>query len=430
MNTKLILALLFYFISSVSLGQTQQTSWLKAEIGTIGVSSTDVLESALNAVKEKNHAGLILQLDTPGGSLEETRKMTKIMMTSLVPIVVWVGPSGSRAGSAGAFITLASHVASMAPGTNIGAAHPIQSNGKKLDDEVLKEKILNDTLAFIESLAQKNNRNVEMARSFVALSTSITAEEALKNNIIDYIAKDIPTLMKLIHGKEVSLYNGNIVELSTKNVAVAEYEPTLGQGFLKILSDPNLFYLFFLAGLIGLGFEITHPGSIFPGVIGGLSLILALIATSVLPVSWGAAALILVGIIFMIAEAFVPSFGALGIGGFVGFVLGSVFLVDPSNEQGLRISWFYIIPGAIVVGAFGSLIGWLVVKSERRKVHSGSQMLVGEEGEAIEDFVDAKGKVRVEGEIWQAHTVSEGSILKGEKVKVKSSEGLVLEVEV
>ncbi|MEZ4741010.1 MAG: NfeD family protein [Bdellovibrionota bacterium] len=322
-------------------------------------------------------------------------------MAAPFPTIVWIGPSGSRAGSAGSFITLAANIAAMAPGTNIGAAHPIQSNGEDLSSK-LGEKITNDTVAFIESIAKARGRNEEMARSFVSMSTSITDEEAIKNNVIDYIAPSIDQLLKMIDGKIIKLQNNSEITINTSGSSITAYEPSIRQKALEILSNPNFFYLLFLGGLIGLGFELTHPGSIFPGVIGGICMILALIATSVLPVSFGAAALLLVGVGCMIAEFFVPSFGVLGIGGFIGFLLGSIFLVDPSDTHGLRISLTFIVPGALVVAGAGISIALLVLKSERRPVTSGMEGVKGKSAKAINDFLNGKGKVRFEGEIWNA----------------------------
>ncbi len=423
--------------------------WLKVEIGIIGPASEDILDAAMNEVATGNYAGLLVILDTPGGSLESTRKMVKSIMAFSTPVVVWVGPSGSRAGSAGAFITLSAHIAAMAPGTNIGAAHPVEADGKNIgggeksdgkDD--IKKKVLNDTVAFIESIAKTRDRNVEMARSFVVTSVSITDEEALQHKVIDVVAKDVDSLFQEIDGKTIKMHSGESVTLATAGAESKMFEKSFRQQLLEILSNPNLFYLLFMAGLIGIGFELTHPGVIFPGVAGVICMILALIATSVLPISYGAAALILVGVGLMIAEIFLASFGVMGIGGLIAFLLGSIFLVDPSNEQGLRISWYAIAPGVFAIGFAILAIGCLVLRSTRSKVATGKESLLSAVGEVIEDFTDGRGNIRINGEIWSAEVkshissasddASSYSILQlktGEKVRIVSVEGLKLWVE-
>jgi membrane-bound serine protease (ClpP class) len=400
-------------------------AWLEVEIGGIGAASEDILETAIDEVKQEGLAGIVIVLDTPGGALENTRGMVKDMLGAPFPIVVWVGPAGSRAGSAGAFVTLAGHVAAMAPGTNIGAAHPVGGQGEDIKDE-MGRKVTNDTLAFIESIAKARGRNIEMARSFVETSVSITAEEALDNKVIDLLAKDLDALMTAMDGKTVEVAEGRRLTLATATASRLRFEKSLRQKLLEIVSNPNLFYLLFMAGLIGLGYELTHPGMIFPGVVGGICMILALIATSVLPISYGAAALILVGIGCMIAEAFVASFGILGIGGFVAFVIGSVFLVDPKNEAGLRISWLTIAPGAVAVALAFVGLGYLIVRSRRQVVRSGREALPGATGVALDGFVGGRGQVRVEGAIGSAELQHPASVAKGDVLQVVAVQGLKL----
>jgi membrane-bound serine protease (ClpP class) len=424
----IIVSLAFIWASaSLMLQANPAPTWLEVEIGIVGASSTDILESALKKVKKESHAGLIIRLDTPGGQLDATRTMVKEILGANVPVVVWVGPAGARAGSAGAFLTMAGHVAAMAPGTNIGASHPVDASGQQPPSKEMADKITNDTVAFIESIATVRKRNIEMARSFVLTSASITDEEALRENVIDLVASDIPELMGKIHGREVELQSGAKLTLNTQGATIVPYEKSLRQRALEILSNPNLFYLLFLAGIIGLGFELTHPGALFPGIAGGICMILALIAMSVLPVSFGALGLMIIGIALIVAELFVPSFGLLGIGGITAFVLGSVFLVDPSNEAGLRISLFTILPSVVVVTGVAVTIGWLVLKAERTKVTSGSEGLIGMSAEVLQDFRNGHGKVRVAGEIWQATSSAEG-IKKGDLVKVLALSGLVVDV--
>jgi len=422
-------AILFLALNLVSLNlvDAEETSkWLTVDIGIVGTASDDVLESAIAQVKEQSLTGLIIKLDTPGGSLDSTRSMVKNILSAPFPVIVWVGPSGSRAGSAGAFLTLAAHVAAMADGTNLGASHPVSASGKDIDGEMSK-KIEEDTVAFIESIAEKRGRNVEMARSFVLSSVSITAKEALEHNIIDVIVPDLQSLLLSLDGRKVTIAGRDEpIELRTLTSTTVSYQRSPKQEFLEILSNPNLFYLLFIAGLIGLGFELTHPGSLFPGVVGGICMILALIATSVLPVSFGAMLMLLVGVALMVAEMFVPSFGVLGIGGFTAFLVGSFLLVDPGNEQGLQISWFTILPGAAAIAAASVTIGYLVFKAERSKPASGAEVLIGSTAEARGDFIGGHGNVFVEGELWSAQASSEELINDKDRVKVVDRKGLLL----
>ena len=404
------------------------SKWLVAEIDTIGTASADILEAALEEVTAGGYQGLVMELDTPGGALDSTRTMVKAIMGAPFPVIVWVGPNGARAGSAGAFITISGHIAAMAPGTNIGAAHPVQASGKDIEQKDMREKIENDTASFMESIAEARGRNKDMAVSFVVNSLSISAKDALEHNIIDVVAEDKRALFDSIKGKEIVLTGGVKVNLPEQVPEFVNYERTAKQKFLSILSNPNLFYLLFLGGLIGIGFELTHPGSFIPGVLGAISLLLALIAMAVLPVNFGALLLILASIGFMVAEVFLPSFGILGIGGIVAFVIGSFLLVDPGNEQGLQISFWAIAPATLGVVGFGGLIGYLVVRVDRAKVVSGAEGMIGQYGRARHDFVDGKGQVFTDGEHWTALAMDGEIILADDQVDVVARDGLTLTV--
>lgn len=426
-------ATLFLLLSAVAaLGEATTTkgAWVEVEIGLIGAASEDILAAAMDKVQAEGHAGLIVKLDTPGGALENTRNMVKRILASPFPVVVWVGPSGSRAGSAGAFITLAANVAAMAPGTNIGASHPVQGTGQDVGggkDSEMDRKVTNDTIAFMESICNTRGRNAEMGTSFVATSVSITDQQALENKVIDLIAKDLTDLMEQIDGRMVTVQPGNVqVKLATKGAARVPYEKSLRQKILEILSNPNLFYLLFMAGLAGLGYELTHPGMGFPGVVGAICLILALIAQSVLPVSYGAAALIVAGIAMLVAEAYLPSFGVLGVGGLVAIVLGSIFLVDPSNESGLRVSLYVILPGVITVGLGFFALSYLVVRARNAPLQSGSEALIGALGTALADFTAGTGQIKVDGTIWSAKAPD--PLVRGDKVRVVAVKNLELDV--
>ena len=405
----------------------QRNSWLILDIGTIGAASADMLASALKQTEEAGFEGLIIQLDTPGGTLDATRTMVKAMLATDKPIIVWVGPAGSRAGSAGAFITLAAHVAAMAPGSNIGAAHPVQADGQDIASSDAKDKITNDTLAFMESIATARGRNKDMALSFVENSVSITAQQALENKVIDLIAASPESVLDKIDGQTFKLKSGPQV-MATADDRIVVYQKSLRENFLEVISNPNVFYLLFIAGMIGLGIELTNPGVLVPGVVGAICIIIALISTSVLPISFGAIILIAISAAFIVAEVFVPSFGILGIGGFVGFVIGSLLLVDSSNELGLEISIWTIAPTAVVVGGFSLTAAYFIFKTDRSKVTSGVNNWAGKEAEVLADFIGGTGKVRIDGEIWEARAIGGSSPLMGERVLVQNIDGLVLEV--
>ena len=429
MMLKVLLLSLCLFVSvSANQAADKTPTWLQLSVGIISTATVEMLTRAIETVKTENYQGLLIKLDTPGGALEATRKIVQQMLAAPFPIVVWVGPGGAHAGSAGAFVTMAATVAAMAAGTNIGAAHPVQAGGTDVDkSEKVGEKIINDTVAFIESIAAVRNRNVEMARSFVVTSMSITAEEALEHQIIDLLASSREQLLQELHGREVKQQERTMTIVSAE-AHVVSYQPSLRQKALELLGNPNLFYLLFLAGLIGIGFELTHPGALFPGIFGAICLLLALISTAVLPVSFGAAALIVFGFVLLIAEVFVPSFGILGIGGVAAFLVGSVFLVDPSNTHGLRVSWYTIAPGAIIICVFALTIGYLIAKSLKAKARSGAETIVGAQGTALQDFhPDGNGQIRVLGEVWAA-TSAAPHPTAGEQVEVIAMQGLQLTV--
>jgi len=407
--------------------QPSNRAWLQVDIGIIGTASDEILQNAMQLVEKNGYYGLLIALDTPGGALEATRNMVKKILSSPFPIAVWVGPPGGRAGSAGAFITLAANVAAMAPGTNIGAAQPVQATGQDIEDSDIKRKIENDTVAFMESIAKVRGRNVDMAVSFVSNSLSITAEEALENQVIDILARTPAELMVRMDGLQVKIGDRSVT-LQTGDGQIFLYEKSTRELLLEILSNPNIFYLLFIAGIIGLGIELTNPGVMIPGVLGGIALITALIATSVLPINFGAMLLILVSIAFMVAEVFVPSFGILGIGGFIAFLIGSVLLVDSGSELGLGISWVTIAPAAIAVAGFGGLVSYLVVRNDRSRVSSGVEGMRGQQAIAYEDFSEGRGRVKVNGEYWQAHMLKDTDQLakQGDPLEVVEVKGLVL----
>ncbi len=404
-------------------------NWLILDIENIGVASQQILDKTLAKAQESGAAGIVVRLDSPGGTLDATRHMVKAILNASVPVVVWVGPGGARAGSAGAFITLAGHVAAMAPGTNIGAAHPVGADGKDIGPD-MRNKVQNDTEAFMESIAKVRQRNLSMARSFVVNSVSITAEEALEHQVIDLIAADIPELLRKINGRSITLGEGQQPATLQSDPAVTEVvEPSWALKLLAIISHPNVFYLLFVGGLLGLGFELTHPGGLVPGVLGGLSLILALIATSVLPVNFGSLLLIVVSVAFMVAELFVPSFGILGIGGIAGFVTGSLLLIDAEKSLGMGISLWLILPAVLFFVAIGLFIGLVLLKDRKRQPVSGVHAMVGQKGTVVERSGDQEYMVLVEGEYWRARMAGGEPLPLGSPVIVKQVQGLELVVD-
>lgn len=393
---------------------------------------------------------VLLILDTPGGSLESTRDIVKSFMSARVPILVWVGPSGARAGSAGVFITMAANVAAMAPGTNIGAAHPVgvgvgapgddedqaEEGGKKRrsskdDREIMAQKVENDTLAFIESIATARGRNAEWALTAVKDSASITAEKAKELNVIDLLVKDVPSLLTAVEGKRVETSTGPKI-LRLENAEQVRVPMTLRQRFLAFLSDPNLVYILFAIGMLGLYLEFNHPGLIFPAVIGGVSLLLALTGLSILPYNATGLLFLLIAGACFVAETYVASFGILALGGAVSLVIAAILLFESppaiENLPGLQMGVSPVVYGTIALTSLLVVlpIAYLVARAQRRPNAGGREAMVGAVGVVIVP-VDAKsGRVFVHGEYWNA--VSKTPIAKDTSVKVLSIQGLCLEV--
>lgn len=418
--------------------------------GAIGPATADYVHRGFGKAKETGAALVILKIDTPGGLDTAMRKIIQDILASPVPVVVYVAPSGARAASAGTYILLASHIAAMAPATNLGAATPVRIGGvpdpgapqqpeekdkegkkdKAKKDKAgpakpgLEEKALNDAIAYIRSLAQLRGRNVAWAEKAVREAASTPAEEAVKQNVADLIAADTPELLKKINGRRVKLPGGE-VRLDTRGIAVKAHVPDWRNRLLAVIADPNVAYILMLLGIYGLFFELWNPGYVLPGVIGGICLLLALYAFQVLPISYAGLGLILLGIAFMVGEAFMPSFGALGIGGLVAFVIGSIILFDV-EVGGLAVAWQLIAAVALVSAAFFFGVVYLAVRARRRRVVSGAEELVGAAGEALEDFARA-GRVRVHSEEWQARAAT--PLKRGQRIRVTGREGLVLIVE-
>lgn len=391
-----------------------------------GIINPPHAEYTIKAIKRAHEIkaeAIVIQLDTPGGLDTSMRDMVKEILNSQVPVIVYVSPKGARAASAGAFITLAAHIAAMAPGTNIGAASPVAIGGEKMDKKVA-EKITNDAVAYIKSIAQQRGRNVEWAEQAVRKSISSTETEALKRGVIDLVADDIQSLLKSIHGRKVKTEAGERT-LNTKDAKVTEIQMNFRERLLNFLSNPNIAYILLMIGIYGIIFELSNPGAIFPGVIGAISLILAFYSLQTLPINYAAAALILLGIVLFILELKFTSYGLLTLGGIVCFALGSIMLFDTVNPA-FKLSLSVVIPVTIVTALFFAFLLRLAYKAHRRKPVTGVEELIGMKGVAKTDFERGKGMVLVHGELWQA--LSDDDIRKNQEIVVEKVEGLILRV--
>lgn len=383
-----------------------------------------VLQS-IEDVSRSGSDGLIIRLDTPGGLDLAMRDIAKGILNATIPVIVYVSPAGARAASAGVIITVAAHIAAMAPGTNIGAAHPVAIGlGGGEMDKTMMAKVENDAVAYVIGIAKKRNRNEEWVEKAVRDSLSITAEEALRFKVIDFVAEDMNHLLQQADGRKIALPAGDRI-LKTKGAILVEKRMGTRLKILAALSDPNIAYILFLLGLAGLYFEFSHPGAILPGIVGGISLILAFFAMQTLPVNYAGILLILFAVALFIAEIKVVSNGILTIGGIVSLVMGSLLLFD-SPDPALRVSLKVMIPALVVISLFFAGVMSLVLKAQMRKRQSGREGMVGDEGEAVTDIHET-GKVFVHGEYWNAW--SERAVEKGKKVRVVQVQGLKLKIE-
>lgn len=393
--------------------------------GTINPVTADFIHRGIEKASTEKAACLLIQLNTPGGLLKSTRVIVSDMLTSPVPIVVYVSPGGAHAGSAGVFITLAAQVAAMAPGTNIGAAHPVDMQGER--DSLMNEKATNDAAAFIRTIAEKRKRNLAWAEEAVRKSLSITENEALEKNVIDLVAKSREELLDRIDGKIIETGSGTRM-LHTRNAQIETMEMGPAEKILDMLSDPNIAYLLLLLGLYGILFELYNPGTILPGMVGAISLVLAFYSMHTLPVNYAGVALIIFAIIFFVLEIKIASHGLLAIGGTLSLLLGSLMLIQTESALELaRISRGVIIPSVATTALFFIFVLGLGLKAQRRKPVSGAEGMTGEIGESI-DTLNPTGRVKVHGEIWQAEALTE-KIERGEKIRVVEVKNLKLRVE-
>ncbi len=411
------------------------TAWAEDRIMVVEISGAInpvVAEFVSTEIKDANAAQealIIIRMDTPGGLDTSMRQIIKSIQTSKIPVATFVAPSGSRAASAGTFITIASHIAAMAPGTNIGAAHPVNlmGGGKEGDPKEpspMEEKVLNDASAYIRSLAEARGRNAYWAEQAVRKSVSISALEAKKLAVIDLIANNVEALVLAVDGREVKMGDDAKVTLATKGKTIVYHKMSPRENILDTISNPNIAYILMMIGLVGLYFELSNPGLILPGILGGISMILALYAMQTLPINYAGLLLILLGAILFIAELNTPTFGLLSAGGVISISLGSLMLMD-TDDPALQISRSVLYPTLFttVLIALGTL--YLATKSSQLKAVSGAEGLVGQTG-VVKKTLDPEGNVYVHGELWSA--VCDGTITEGESVVVEKVDGLKVKV--
>jgi membrane-bound serine protease (ClpP class) len=422
MKTRLILLVLTAFIlfSIPPVFGDQSTVYIMKVADAIGPGIAEYVNNGIKTAEDENAACVIIELDTPGGLAESMRKIVQSELNSRIPVVVYVSPSGARAASAGVMITMAADIAAMAPGTNIGAAHPVGTGGKDIEG-TMSEKIINDMVAQARSVAERRGRNADWVEKAIRESVSVTDTEALKEHVIDLIAKNVDDLIRQMNGRKVK--DKGVLKLD--NVKKVVLEETLRTKILKTISDPNIAYILMMIGLAGLYFEFSHPGAVFPGVIGGICLILAFFAMQTLPVNYAGILLIALAILFFIMEMKIASYGLLSIAGLVSLLLGSLMLFKGSSP-GMRLSFSVLLPTVILVSGFFVVVASLVFRAQVSKPFSGSKGMVGEIG-VVRKAIAPEGKVFVHGELWNAK--SNMPIEEAIKVRVVNVVGLMLEVE-
>ncbi len=465
----IFIRLLLFIIALHTFPVFGQQVWVINIKGGIGPAVSDYVTREITEAQKNNAAMIILEMDTPGGLDTSMRQIIQAITVSTVPVATWVGPSGARAASAGTYILFASHIATMAPGTNLGAATPVSLGGGKpksnpfssekedkpqassesppspkdkapsdIAEEAAKavpasnktsmeKKVINDAAAYIQSLAKLHGRNAQWAEKAVRQAASLDAEQALKQNVIDFIANDINQVVKQSNNTMVKL-NGVETPVELNNVTFVEREQDWRFKLLSVLTNPNVAYILMLLGMYGLLLEFYSPGVGLAGVLGGICLVLAMYSLQMLPISYAGLALLVLGIMLMVAEAFSPSFGVLGLGGIVAFVVGSIMLMD-TDLPGYQIAAPLIAGFTIVSVVFFFVIVTLLLKSRRRPVTTGVQILIGTQAEVVDcSKADGQYRVLVNGEVWQAKGPQ--SLKQGDKVTVTNVQGLWLEIEV
>jgi len=413
---------LYFFLPTILFSQTVVSININ---GGINPASAEYIHQSIIKAENQKAECLLIHLNTPGGLLNSTRDIISDFFKSTVPIVVYVSPSGAHAGSAGVFITMAANVAAMAPGTNIGAAHPVSMQGTT--DTIMNTKGTNDAAAFIRTIAEKRHRNAKWAEEAVRYSVAITDEEAIQDSVIDYIANDDRELLVQIDGKKMEV-NGGVKILQTKNASIQSSDMGFFQKILDKISDPNISYILMMLGFFGLIFELFNPGAIFPGIAGVIFLVLAFYSMSSMPVNYAGLSLIIFGVLLFLLEIKIISHGILTIGGIISLLLGSMFLFRKSpTENIVAVSWGVIISTTIVTSLFFLFIVGMGLKAQVLKPVSGLASMIGSKGEAM-NLIDPSGMVKINGEMWKAISLS-GKINAGESVIVKEIRDLTLYIE-
>lgn len=448
--TLVVLALVLTVTQSVGQEKAPADALMLDIDGAIGPAVSDFIERGIERAATEGHRAVILRMDTPGGLDTSMRVIIKSILASPVPVIVYVAPSGARAASAGTYILYASHYAAMAPATNLGAATPVpigpgmtppgserqkpaekDSEGLEKDDKepvspqlAMGRKVVNDAVAYIRSLAELRDRNADWAEEAVRVGASLSAEEALAHNVIDAIADDVDDLLAKLDGKKIVIRDAELT-LDTQDWTIETAEPDWRSKLLAIITNPNVAYILMLLGIYGLFFELYNPGAFVPGIVGAISLVLALYAFHVLPVNYAGVALILIGVALIVTELFVPSFGALGIGGVLAFIIGSIILMD-TDVEGYTVSMTLVVTVGVAAAALFSTTVLLAVRQRSRPIVSGREEMIHTMAEALEPFSES-GQVRAHGEIWSAHTMQ--PVVQGQKLRIKNIDGLTLEVE-
>lgn len=413
--------------------------------GPIGVGTGHMIEEGFARARAERAGLIVLRLDTPGGLVSATRDIIQAILASPIPVAVFVAPSGARAASAGTYIAYAAHIAAMAPGTHLGAATPVQmgmpgaptpaperrEDGKRGEDKeeakgsAMERKVLNDAVAYLRSLAQLRGRNADWAEKAVRDASTLTAEEAARENVVDLVAGNVGDLLDMVDGRTVRTTEGER-KLGTRHARVIVVEPSWKARLLAIVTDPNIAFILLMIGIYGIIFEFWTPGLAGPGIVGAICLIVGLMALSVMPLNFAGMALLVAGLAMMMAEAFTPGFGVLGLGGIVGFIIGGLFLFDPAGADiDFAVGWPVLLAAAatnalLLLGVLG-----MAMRVRRRRVVTGPEQLVGMEGEVVE-WRDGRGRVRVHGEIWSANAAA--AFAPGTRVQVGGRDGLTLRV--
>ena len=369
--------------------------------GVINPAAADFIANSITQASAANDDALVIELDTPGGLLSSAQAIVKALLNAPLPVIVYVAPAGASAASAGTFITEAANIAAMAPGTTIGAAHPVEATGGNVTGE-LGTKIENFTVSWAQSIAEERGRNQKWVERAVRESASIGASEALRQHVIDIVAPDLASVLAQASGRTVTVSGGRSIKLNLAGATIVRAEMRLGESVLNRLADPNLMYLLMIAGIIGIYFEFAHPGVYLPGVAGGICLLLALASFQVIPINLAGLALIIFGVAMLMTELFVTSYGILGTGGVIAFILGSLFLVDTS-ETNLGVNRGIIAGVTVAFTAIVLGIGYVVVRGRREQPTTGSEGLIGQVGEVREPITaGAPGLIFVNGELWRA----------------------------